>query len=197
MTCGICATAGWQLSNWVASRDELQPEHRTQSIQLPITAHIYRPEIKANVGSLRWQVERGLCMKKCIPTAAALESCVNNPINAKFPNHTTPLPTTASASLSAFVSGICKIIFSWELLYILNSYSIQDLQLPWQYLSQGEREKKREGREREWEIKKKEKVLRVDREITGFIIFSQLILSITNDRVTEGPLRKLMFAFEW
>lgn len=61
----------------------------------------------------------------------------------------------------------------------------------------GREKKKREGREREWEIKKKEKVLRVDREITGFIIFSQLILSITNDRVTEGPLRKLMFAFEW
>lgn len=45
--------------------------------------------------------------------------------------------------------------------------------------------------------KKKEKVSRVDREITGFIIFSQLILSVTDDRVTAGPLRKPMFAFEW
>lgn len=78
----------------------------------------------------------------------------------------TPLPTTASAFLSALVLGICKIIFSWELLYILNSYSIQDLQLPWQYLCQKKREKWREGGREQ----KKRKVFRVDREITGFII---------------------------
>lgn len=44
---------------------------------------------------------------------------------------------------------------------------------------------------------KKGKVFRVDREITGFIIFSQLILSITNDRATAGTLKELVFVFEW
>lgn len=112
----------------------------------------------------------------------------------------TPLPTTASAFLSALVLGICKIIFPRELLYILNSYSIQDLQLPWQYLWQ---EKKKEGgggekereREKESQEEKRKKVLRVDREITGFIIFSQLILSITSDRVTTST-KGLVFVFE-
>lgn len=64
----------------------------------------------------------------------------------------TPLPTTASAFLSALVLGICKIIFPRELLYILNSYSIQDLQLPWQYLWQ------KKEREREQKKKKKKSV---------------------------------------
>lgn len=110
----------------------------------------------------------------------------------------TPLPTAASAFLAALVLGICKIIFPRELLYILNSYSVQDLQLPWQYLwqkkkeSQGERERGREGAK-----KKKGKVFRADREITGFIIFSQLILSITNDRAMAGTLKELVFVFEW
>lgn len=40
---------------------------------------------KANIEPLQWQVERGY-VRKCIPTLAALD--VNNPINAKFPNHT-------------------------------------------------------------------------------------------------------------
>lgn len=40
------------------------------------------------------------------------------------------------------------------------------------------------------------KVSRVDREITGFIIFSQLILSITNDRATAGTVKELVFVFE-
>lgn len=67
----------------------------------------------------------------------------------------TPLPTTASAFLAALVLGICKIIFPRELLYILNSYSVQDLQLPWQYLwqkkkeSQGERERGSKKKKRE------------------------------------------------
>lgn len=56
-----------------------------------------------------------------------------------------------------------------------------------------EMERGREGAKK----KKRRKVFRVDREITGFIIFSQLILSITNDRVTAGTLKQLVFAFEW
>lgn len=41
-------------------------------------------------------------------------------------------------------------------------------------------------KKRESEGEKKGKAFRVDREITGFIIFSQLILSITNDRATAA-----------
>lgn len=92
---------------------------------------------------------------------------VNNPINAKYntPPSTValPLPTSVSASLSAFVSGICKIIFSWELLYILNSYSIQDLQLPWQYLSQGK--KRREREKKKASEREKEKGIRGGKRI--------------------------------
>lgn len=73
----------------------------------------------------------------------------NKPVNFKFPQPTvaTPLPTSASAFLPfpALVLGICKIIFLRELLNILNSSSIQDLQLPWQYLWQKKREREREG----------------------------------------------------
>lgn len=58
-------------------------------------------------------------------------------------------------------------------------------------------EKKRERNGEREQKKEKRKVFRVDREITGFIIFSQLILSITNDRVTAGTLKQLVFAFEW
>lgn len=53
-----------------------------------------------------------------------------------------------------------------------------------------------EKKENEREQKKKGKVFRVDREITGFIIFSQLILSITNDRATAGTVKELLFVFE-
>lgn len=109
----------------------------------------------------------------------------------------TPLPTAASAFLAALVLGICKIIFPRELLYILNSYSVQDLQLPWQYLWQEKKRERARERGREGAKKKKKgKVFRADREITGFIIFSQLILSITNDRATAGTLKELVFVFE-
>lgn len=51
--------------------------------------------------------------------------------------------------LFALVLGICKIIFPRELLYILNSYSIQDPQLPWQCLWQKrEGERGREGEQK-------------------------------------------------
>lgn len=59
------------------------------------------------------------------------------------------------------------------------------------------REQGREGeREQKKRKKKKGKVFRADREITGFIIFSQLILSITNDRATAGTLKEPVFVFE-
>lgn len=61
--------------------------------------------------------------------------------------------------------------------------------MPWQYPWQ------REG-EREGECKKKKKLFTVDREITGFIIFSQLILSITNDRAAAGAVKELVFVLE-
>lgn len=57
-------------------------------------------------------------------------------------------------------------------------------------------EKKGREREGETERTKKGKAFRVDREITGFIIFSQLILSITNDRPTAGTVKELVFVLE-
>lgn len=63
----------------------------------------------------------------------------------------------------------------------------------------GERERDERGREREVENgggEKNIKVFRVDREITGFIIFSRL-RSITGDGVAADALKELLFAFEW
>lgn len=65
--------------------------------------------------------------------------------------------------------------------------------MPWQYLF-----RVREGREREVENGgggKNIKVFRVDREITGFIIFSRL-RSVTGDGATADALKELPFAFE-
>lgn len=61
----------------------------------------------------------------------------------------------------------------------------------------GRKKKRARERGREGAKKKKGKVFRADREITGFIIFSQLILSITNDRAMAGTLKELVFVFEW
>lgn len=88
MACGICATAGWQPSNWVAGRDELQLEHSAQSIQLPIRVNIYWPgrgrkRDKANTKLLQWQVESAVTWRNEFRPWTR----VNNPINAKFPNH--------------------------------------------------------------------------------------------------------------
>lgn len=62
----------------------------------------------------------------------------------------------------------------------------------------GGRERDERGREREveWRRGKNIKVFRVDREITGFIIFSRL-RSITGDGVAADALKELLFAFEW
>lgn len=140
MAWGICATAGWQVSNWVVGRDESQPLHSTQSIQLPITVQIFWPEMR-HTESLKWQVERDY-VRKCVVMMAARDLCESS--HKSWNSLTIPpsLHTTASAFLSALDLVICKIIFSWELFYILNSYFTRILQLPWQYLHQKKRERR-------------------------------------------------------
>lgn len=180
MACGICATAGWQLSNWVAGRDELQLEHSPRSIRLPIMAAdlLTRDKSKYRAAPVAGGAQQH---QETLP-----EVGVNNPINAKFLNR-----TSICLPLCSFWGFERLFFFFWNY-FTSYSHSIQDLQLPWQYLFRGEREEERERTEEE----KKKKVFWVDRELTGFIILSQLILSITGEGAMEGPLKEL-FAFEW
>lgn len=74
---------------------------------------------------------------------------MDNPLKAKFhvPTHTS-FPQLHLPSIPALVMGICKIIFLRELIYIISSQSIQDPQLPWQYLWQKRDERAKERKEK-------------------------------------------------
>lgn len=208
MTCGICATARWQLSNWVASSDELQPEHRTQSIQLPITAHINRGEDGGGgilpvfpFPRLPLLTGRNVFWRRPRRTPR-----VNNPINAKY---NTPLDRSTTTSYKRVCLPL-RLCFG-----DLQDYFFMGTTLhPQQLLHTGstvamaifepgkeeKRERKKEsGREKEKRIGGKKNclcwesgavVLRVDKEIAGLVLLSQLlILPITDDRGDERPCK--------
>lgn len=180
MACGICATAGWQLSNWVAGRDELQLEHSPRSIRLPIMAAdlLTRDKSKYRAAPVAGGAQQH---QETLP-----EVGVNNPINAKFLNRTSiclPL-CSCFGDLRDYFFSFGTTLHPTATLYRI--YSCHG-----NICSEG-RERKREREQR----RKKKKVFWVDRELTGFIILSQLILSITGEGAMEGPLKEL-FAFEW
>lgn len=181
MACGICATAGWQPSNWVAGRGESQPKtqcsvHRVASQRWRSIGHSEKRRRidKANKELSPWQVARCFAMWRDVLSGCCVGVCVNNPWNAKFPN-----PHLFLQLHLLLFWGFARLFFhrnyftsSTATLYRIHSCHGNI----WARKKKKKKlERTREGREG----KKREKVFTVDREITGFIIRSQMIPSIT------------------
>lgn len=126
---------------------------------------------------------------------------MNNPINGKFPKH---------AHTSSYKRICLPLLLFWGFagLFFHGNYFTSSTATPYRIHSChgnicGRKKKKERQRQRERECKEddekkkeKKKVFTVDREITGFIIYSQLIPSVTDDRATAGPVKELVFVFE-
>ena len=114
---------------------------------------------------------------------------MHNPINAKFSNH------THTSSYNCIRLSLCSCFGDLQD-YFSTGTTLHPQQLFLTGSTVAMAMSVAEKRERVQKKEKKEKVFGVDREITGFIIFSQLILSITNDRATAGTVKELVFVFE-
>lgn len=111
--------------------------------------------------------------------------CVNNPLSAKIPN-----PHLSYNCICSCFGDLQDYFSTGTTLHpqqLLNTGSTVAIAISGQGGKNGEKQRER---------KEEEKVFTVDREITGFIIFSQLILSITNDRAVAGTVKELVFVFE-
>lgn len=113
--------------------------------------------------------------------------CVNNPLKAKLPNP------------HLFLQLHLLLFWGFARLFFHKNYFTSLTATPYRIHScHGNilAEKKKTERERKGERgvgSEEEKVFTVDREITGFIIFSQLILSIISDRMVAGTEEKFVF----